>query len=386
MTTALGFPDDDDHPFEHPGLAEPRTKEEWRVYLASEPPIKPDKLPLEMYEQLSAKEKALHNRARFAHHSALVIVRNAQMDAIHHQIRRRMLTNARQPAGARRGIVLDGPATLGKSTLVKMFAADFEHELRRDFPERFERSYRVENHLVDYTPVVYINIPSQATPKDLSIALADYMGMAYRAGATKSAITNRVLTDLRLCGVELVIIDDAHFMNLSLKEGKVVNDHLKYIANHTAATFVYTGVDLMHSGLFLEGTGGTRVTQTSGRNTLLHLRPFSVETKPDKADWVSVIASMEAALVLYRHVPGTLKRAWKYLYERTNGNISSLAELIRESATEAVMTGAEAITRKLMEGIVINENAQTAYDRSEHEEPENPSTEAGSDEGEPAAG
>ncbi len=370
MTTALGSPDDDGHSFQHPGLAEPRTKEEWRAYLGSKPPTKPGKLPLEVYEQLSAKEKALHNRARFAHHSALVLVRNAQMDAIHHQIRRRMLTNAHQPAGARRGVVLDGPATLGKSTLVKMFAADFEHGLRRDFPERFERNYLVDNHLVDYTPVVYINIPSQATPKDLSIALADYMGMAYRTGATKSTITNRVLTDLRLCGVELVIIDDAHFMNLSLKEGKVVNDHLKYIANHTAATFIYTGVDLMHSGLFLEGTGGTRVTQTSGRNTLLHMRPFSVEAKADKADWVSVIASMEDALVLYRHEPGTLKRSWKYLYERTEGNISSLAELIRESATEAVMTGTEAITRKLMEGIVINENAQTAYDASGHEAPE----------------
>jgi hypothetical protein len=37
-----------------------------------------------------------------------------------------------------------------------------------------------------------------------------------------------------------VIIDDVHFLDLSAREGKVVNDHLKYLANHTAATFSAT--------------------------------------------------------------------------------------------------------------------------------------------------
>ncbi|WP_235502718.1 MULTISPECIES: TniB family NTP-binding protein [unclassified Kitasatospora] len=231
-----------------------------------------------------------------------------------------------------------------------------------------------ETHTIDYTPVVYVNIPSQATPKDLSVALADYMGMPYRTGATKSAITNRLLAEMDRCGVQLVIIDDAHFMDLSLKEGKVVNDHLKYIANHTAATFIYTGVDLKHSGLFLEGTGGSRVTQTSGRNALIHMQPFTFATLEDKQDWVSVISAMEDALVLYRHKPGSLKRDWKYLRQRTEGNISSLAELIRESAAEAVMTGTEAITRTVMNRIEINEHAQTAYNSTPHQEPEPPAT------------
>lgn len=248
--------------FRHPGLSEPRTKEEWREYLDYRLPPRPLLLDSETYEKLGPEERRRHNQARAAHHSALVIVRTSQMHTIHHQIRRRMMTNAHQPAGARRGIVLDGPATLGKSTLVKTFAYDFEHALRRDHPERFTLQYMVDDHLIDYTPVVYVNIPSQATPKDLSIALAEYLGQSYRSGATKTDITRLVLEKMRLVGVELVIIDDAHFMDLSLKEGKVVNDHLKYIANHTAATFIYTGVDLKHSGLFLEGTGAARVTQT----------------------------------------------------------------------------------------------------------------------------
>ncbi|MER7736468.1 TniB family NTP-binding protein [Streptomyces erythrochromogenes] len=356
--------------FSHPGLSEPRTKEEWRAYLDYQLPPRPVLLPLEVYEHLSPAERRVHNQARMAHHSALVIVRTSQMKTIHHQIRRRMVTNAHQPAGARRGIVLDGPATLGKSTLVKTFAYDFEHQLRREHPGRFTRQYTVENRLIDYTPVVYLNIPSQATPKDLSVALAEYLAQPYRSGATKSDITRLVLENMRLVGVELVIIDDAHFMDLSFKEGKVVNDHLKYIANHTAATFIYTGVDLKHSGLFLEGSGSARVTQTAGRNTLLHMTPYSIKTRDEKADWTSVIAAMEDALVLYQHQAGTLAGEWKYLYRRTGGNISSLAELIREAAADAALTGAERIDRKLLDSIVINEHAQSTYEANWHQDPE----------------
>ncbi|MFJ4617357.1 TniB family NTP-binding protein [Streptomyces sp. NPDC088812] len=379
MPTPSPFKDEpDDTPgpgdFRHPGLSEPRTKEEWRDYLDYELPPRPVLLRIKDYEKLTSKERHLHNQARNAHHSALVIVRTRQMQTIHHQIRRRMMTNAHQPAGARRSIVLDGPATLGKSTLVKTFASDFEHELRDTYPERFAKQYIVDDHVIDYTPVVYVNIPSQATPKDLSIALAQYLGQKYRSAATKSDITRLVLEKMRLVGVELVIIDDAHFMDLSLKEGKVVNDHLKYIANHTAATFIYTGVDLKHSGLFLEGTGDARSTQTAGRNTLLHMTPYSIRTRDEKADWTSVITAMEDALVLYHHRPGTLATLWKYLYQRTGGNISSLAELIREAAAEAVLTGAEKIDRTLLEDIVINEHAQSTYENGRPYEDPNPPT------------
>ncbi|MFI8872248.1 ATP-binding protein [Streptomyces sp. NPDC055243] len=151
--------------------------------------------------------------------------------------------------------------------------------------------------MVDYTAVVYVNIPSQASPKVLSIALAQNLGQNYRSGATKSDITRVILDNMRRTGVELVIIDDAHFMDLSLKEAKVVND---LIANHTAATSINTGVDLKHSGFFLEGTGAARVTQTADRNTLLHMTPYNIRDQGRQRRLVSVITAMEDALVLYK--------------------------------------------------------------------------------------
>jgi hypothetical protein len=353
--------------FVHPGLAEPRTKEEWRAYLDNPIPARPVMPSFADYRRLSESEREDFDEQRLDYHSALVIVRTEHMKQLHHHMHRRMRVNARQTPGARRGIVLDGPATIGKSTLVKIFAADVERRLRQRHPERFathSEPYVVEGYIVDYTPIVYLNIPAQATPKDLSVLLADYLGHPHAAKATRSEITTAVLDAMRLCGTELVIIDDVHFLDLSAREGKVVNDHLKYLANHTAATFIYTGADLNTSGLFLEGTASARATQTSGRNSLHKMRPFAITSTEGQLEWASVIKAMEQALALHHHEPGSLTQLWRYLHERTGGSISGLSDLVRESAIEAILNGDEAITRKLMDTIEISEHAQHLYRRT----------------------
>jgi MoxR-like ATPase len=49
--------------------------------------------------------------------------------------------------------VIDGPPTLGKSTLVKMFAADYENKMRQIEPERFVIDEGQE-YVPDYIPVI----------------------------------------------------------------------------------------------------------------------------------------------------------------------------------------------------------------------------------------
>ncbi|MER5864574.1 TniB family NTP-binding protein [Kitasatospora sp. NPDC002040] len=349
--------------FAHPGLSEPRTKEEWRSYLHAVPPRRPGLTTLDAYVAMAKNERDEFNHARHDYHSALVLIRTGQMRRHHSVIERRMRVNSRQAAGARRGIVLDGPPTVGKSTLIKLYAADYERALRHRHPERFATNYEVSGRLIDYTPVVYLNIPTKATPKHLSMLLADYLAMPYRSGATMVQITNAVLDTLRWVGTELVIIDDVHFLDLSARDGKVANEHLKYLANHTAATFVYTGADLKTSGLFLEGRGSTQATQTSGRNTLLHVTPFG-RTTQDQTEWVQTIMALENTLCLFDHRPGTLPSLHRYLYDRTQGSICALSDLIRESAIEAVDTGAEAVSEALMDTIEISHAAQAAYTAS----------------------
>jgi hypothetical protein len=357
----------------HPGLSEPRTKEEWWAYLEAKPPLRPILPSLATYLAMTDAERELLNEERNFYHSALVILKTPPMQRIHRQIKRKLLLNASAPAGARPGIVIDGPPTVGKSTLVKTFAAEFELGLRRRYPERFVR--RPGDH---YVPIVYVSVPAGATPKMLSAAIAQYMGLELPRGSTLSEITTRVLEALRRCGSQLIIIDDVHFLDVSVKEGRLANDHLKHLANFAAATFVYTGVEVEDSGLFLEGGYRERATQTAGRFTLFQLDRFSIKNETAAREWALVIKGMEDALALFKHKPDTLATDhWEYLHDRTNGSIASLSILIREAALEAVETGTERITKAMMNKIILPRASEQSYrdkrNRRRNQPPQNQS-------------
>jgi hypothetical protein len=182
--------------------------------------------------------------------------------------------NRMAPAGARHGHIVDGEATLGKSTIIKTFGRNHELYLRRRRPELFAVPCR------DFTPVVYISVPDGATPKGLSERFAEYLGLPVRAKASNTEVTSAVLKSLKKSGTQLVLIDDIHFLDCSQKEGKLANDHLKYLANYCPATFIYAGIEVAASNLFTEGTS-KRKTQTSGRFSLLPVKPFAQDLLQD---------------------------------------------------------------------------------------------------------
>ena len=103
------------------------------------------------------------------------------------------------------------------------------------------------------------------------------------------------------------------------------------------------------SGLFT----GVRGKQIAGRCVLAATGPF-----PCGQEWAGLVATMEAALQLHRHQPGTLPDLSNYLHQRTGGMIGSLSHLIRGAAIEAILTGTECITRKLLETLDIDHAAQ----------------------------
>ncbi|MFI6997190.1 TniB family NTP-binding protein [Nocardia sp. NPDC050175] len=351
----------------HPMFAEPHNKEEWRRYIDAAPPEPPNMLSYNEYQEMSESDRWQFNNSRAAYHSALVLVRTPDVKRLHYELDRRLEVNRYQPAGARRGKVIDGPATMGKSTLIKWFAADYERKLRKFAPERFVTDEGRE-YVRDYIPIVYVSIGSEATPKDLSIAIANFLMVPFKSSATKTAITDQVVKAMRICGTELVIFDEFHHLDVTLKEGKVANDHLKHLANYTAATFVYLGSNLKTSALFLEGRARDRATQTAARNDLHTMSLYKINTQDQIEEWAKIIATLEDSLLLFKHEPYSLaRRHWRYLHNRTGGSIASLSHLIRESASEAIRSGIEAITVPVMDQISIdqrgNEHAAEARKR-----------------------
>src|SRR5438552_15251096 len=107
--------------------------------------------------------------ARDAHHGALVLAWTPPVRRFEEEILELLQANEYAPAGARPGLLIDGPATVGKSTLVKMIARKFELQLPTEHPERFT------DQIGDYVPVVYLSVPDSVTPKQISLALARYL-------------------------------------------------------------------------------------------------------------------------------------------------------------------------------------------------------------------
>ena len=120
----------------------------------------------------------------------------------------------------------------------------------------------------------------------------------------------------------------------------VMNGNLRAQDNERIpATFVYAGIDLERQGLF----SGIRGSQIAGRFTLIPTLPF-----PLADEWRGLVATIEDALRLRCHQAGTLAGLDRYLHQRTGGMIGSLSHLIRGASVEAIQSGSEQITRKLL--------------------------------------
>ena len=160
-------------------------------------------------------------------------------------------------------------------------------------------------------------------------------------------VSTQVRGHLRLPAVGKV--DEIHNLKLATRNGAEVSDTLKYFSERIPATFVYAGINVAREGLF----SGTRGQQIAGRFTMIPAAPF-----PCAAEWQGLVATLEGALRLHEHPPGTLTALDRYLHQRTGGMIGSLSHLIRGAAIEAILDGSEKITRKLLDAVDLDHAAQ----------------------------
>ncbi|MGV9239259.1 ATP/GTP-binding protein, partial [Streptomyces nigra] len=155
-------------------------------------------------------------------------------------------------------------------------------------------------------------------------------------------------------GTVLVLVDEIHNLDLTTRNGAEASDQLKYLSERIAATFVLAGLDVETSTLFQ----GTRGQQIAGRYTVIPSRPFGHKNRADKEHWQALVATMEDSLRLHTHRPGSLVAMADYLHERTGGLIGSLSQLIREAAVDAIDTGTEKITKRMLDAIELDHAVQ----------------------------
>ncbi|MFI7643499.1 hypothetical protein [Nonomuraea sp. NPDC049400] len=188
-----------------------------------------------------------------------------------------------------------------------------------------------------------------------------------------------MLDAIEACGTELLLLDDLHMLDKIRDGGQETNDHIKNLANHAAVTIVGAGILLEQGNLFTDGApprtrpgkaGSAVQGQERGRAgqfgsrfaDLQHLAPFPIATREQQRTWMSLVRHFESNLILLDHPPGDLTlHHWRYLHERTSGYIGGLGMLFKEAAHTAMDTGVEALTRYVLDSVVLGHDDEVDY-------------------------
>lgn len=144
---------------------------------------------------LEAGDPVWSQTQREDYHSELAVMRTPAMDSVFTTVRRLLLVNRRQQAGARRGLIISGPATTGKTTTMMALGRSFHLADQRQHPGRAERR-----------PVLFISVPPAATPKMLVSEFARFLGMPITDRLNQTQITSAVCDLLRELGTQLVAL------------------------------------------------------------------------------------------------------------------------------------------------------------------------------------
>jgi len=132
--------------------------------------------------------------------------------------------------GTSKGLVIQGPSGVGKSTLIKEYVRELEST---DPPQLGHRS------------VLIVEIPSSPTKKNLATAMLTAMSDPYADSRSHSAETKfaRIVLLLSSLGVEVVVLDEAqHLVDYKRNAAYEAADWIKSLMNETSITFVLVGL------------------------------------------------------------------------------------------------------------------------------------------------
>jgi len=335
-------------------------KEGWRQFVEDEPTVRPERLAVGDYRRLSDRDRHAYDRARVRHAHGFGPIRSLYAE-VHRALERLVVSNELRGPGARHGAALDGNPGNGKTTIASHFGRHYERRCR----ERYPNELTPDGH--EYLPVIYVNVDVLPTIKGLNHAILAFYGMGPPRSSNARQLTQLVLECARLCRTSLIVLDDIHLLELRRDADRDANNHLKRLANDLQATFIYAGVGLSHGGFMHEGRVGAdaALAQISQRFKRLPVEPLRRSTQAERAIWLGVLKVFESELVLLAASDGDLTREADYLWRRTQGVIGSLTQLLTEAAAEAIDTGTERVTAKLLDGIDIGYAAEVGAGRQQ---------------------
>ncbi len=319
------------------------TKSGWNSYVNAADRPRPPLLSRSQMRALSEDELEDYNDVRCVWNANPATIHTPQLASTFRQLDEIMASNVRDADRLRGAAVIDAAPALGKTTIATAYARRYHRKaIRRGSARTPEGHQRL--------PVVYVPLSAGATLKSLNQKLLRFYGHPAATRSTRAELGSLVADCVHSCETALIVIDDVHFIRYGSRSGRELSDHLKALANECPATFIFVGVRLREHLFFDEGLTGedAAYAQTSRRATRCPIAPFSISTDAGMRAWVALLAALEEHLVLAEARPGMLTENAAVLFERTQGSIGSLTNLVDHACYRAIATEAERIDEDLL--------------------------------------
>lgn len=332
-------------------------KEGWLRFVNTPARIPPEPFTRKQLEALSEDAYDDYNRQRREWHANLGPIKTPQLSALHEDLWDIVDSNAHDGDKAKGAVAIDAFPGLGKTTSVLAFARQYHRREIKALGETTDCG-------AERWPVCRVGLTGNTGMKELNRAMLEFFAHPGTRRGTAADYARRALDCVLSCEVRVLIVDDLHFLQWRNTVGVEISNHFKYIANEFPVTLIFVGVGLAARGLFSEGFTyeDAVIAQTGRRTTKLDMRPFIIDTDEGRHEWRQLLLALEQRIVLADKRPGMLADDLSdYLFARSTGHIGSLMTLINRGCQRAVRTGAETVSRELMDQVkndAASENAR----------------------------
>jgi Cdc6-like AAA superfamily ATPase len=223
-------------------------------------------------------------------------------------------------------LMVIGDTGVGKSRLLQKFA--------KKFPPVHHDTYTE-------LPVVYVEVPSNCTPKKLLSEILATMGSPFAGRGDASQLTRQLKTLVGQCKVRMVLLDEANHLveRGTNKSFFQMADALKELANTSNLTLVVAGV--AQTRALIEANDQLR----SRFRDVIELKAFSAETPAHEAQFKGVLDALQGLLGPYGGTALSEPMRARKLLHACGGRLRELRKLL----VRAIQTASTRANCKLTE-------------------------------------
>lgn len=298
------------------------------------------------YKAMKPKNRHAYDEARIERLSGTVsggiVVKTPALDQLLLELRR-AARFATRPIG-RTSVILTGPPAAGKTTAALYAMVEGFNRHARRHPDWKQ---------LGHVPVVYIEVPSDCTAKNLLGRFLRYLGLPFTSRTTLEERTQMVTDHLVHGHTSLVVIDEMQNLARDSQGHSAAQQAIKNLMNAVPAVPLYAGWNLDRTLLAGDSLGA----QFASRSTLVRLDKLGNRTPAEHKLWGGVLRVFEAKLGLLNQEPLSLLMESDYLWERTRGSLGALSRLLSTVALDLIEDGdpdAEFITREHLDTVNLD--------------------------------